>query len=273
MSRTRFISLSAGLVTMATLAYLVATGNHGRVATAPRDLESRPGLRSVAPGVDLRAEAAAGRTGARARPGSVAEADAPGVLGRSRQAGSPDRALAAIPLVSVRAPDGSPPQVVQRAARAQAEAREQLAELSGRYRLTPVQQLQAIPIAARAAPSFDPSFVVNGVAGGGTASPASRGEGTLATASSPDAASPAISVDDQIHAILDPAQQMDHALDEMDKVLWWQEILGQLEDELDRSLAAAAAAEAAANAGPAPGDVLPVAPGNLLPGLPAPDVW
>jgi hypothetical protein len=160
----------------------------------------------------------------------------------------------------VKAPKGASMDLQARAARVQAEAREKLSQLVEHYQLSPEQQAEIFPMLASSSASFDPRLAVLGGAAGSSkapaaASPAASKAGIAAAPTSPtstDTSTAGASVADRIHSVLQPTQQLalaaatvdsqlPAATDSTDEKLWWQEIIAQLKDELDQTIASSEA--------------------------------
>jgi hypothetical protein len=187
-----------------------------------------PGATALAPGQPSR------RPPAATRPGPPA----------------PERAAGEVrPEFKIAAPPGSPPEAVAAARQVEIAAREKLAGLSERYRLTPSQEAAAFPMVAAATAGYSPAFLVNGASQPTTglpagaspaAAPAAAAAAMPAVATAAETAPPPPTFEDQLYAILDPDQGAQLADDVLDEVLWWQDILTQLESDLDATVPATA---------------------------------
>jgi hypothetical protein len=111
-----------------------------------------------------------------------------------------------------------------RTAAVENHARQHLDRLTTELNLSAAQRAKMFPALVRSAPGFDGRMLI----GGSAAAPA-----TAATAA------------DEIHQTLDPTQQAMVEDQEVNRQLWWQEILGRLESDLINSTGGAAPQPAA----------------------------
>jgi hypothetical protein len=124
-----------------------------------------------------------------------------------------------------------------RAALVETKARRQLERMTRELELTTAQRRKMFPLLVRSAHGYDPAMQVAGVAG---------------------PTDPSASTDEEIHALLDPEQQMALEEEEVNRRLWWQDLIGRLEKELDESTGGAET--------PSPSDATPESdPGSSAP--------
>ena len=119
------------------------------------------------------------------------------------------------------------------------QAKAQLARLSASYRLNASQRELIYRALVPTTPAYHPDMEV--VSASGTA----KDDGSRAASDSRPATvvETARVADEQIHAVLEQGQKAAYEDDWVDRDLWWSEIIGQLSDDLDADLAAAAAAD------------------------------
>jgi hypothetical protein len=118
-----------------------------------------------------------------------------------------------IPAYSLDAlPAAEQAELKQQARLVQNQAREQLERMTDELDLSTAQRRKIFPMLVRSTPGFDPTAMQ--VAG--TAPPAD----------------PTASPNEEIHASLDPEQQAQIEDKEIDRQLWWQEVISRLESEL-----------------------------------------
>ena len=98
-----------------------------------------------------------------------------------------------------------------------------LGKMTERLDLSPIQQHKVFPQLLRATTGYHPAMIINYPAG--TSLPS---EELAANEKSPDEA---------IHDSLDPDQQEDFLQQKLDDQAWWEEIVAQLEDDFDASVA------------------------------------
>lgn len=98
-----------------------------------------------------------------------------------------------------------------------------LGKMTERLDLSPIQQHKVFPQLLRATTGYHPAMIINYPAG--TSFPS---EELAANEKSPDEA---------IHDSLDPDQQEDFLQQKLDDQAWWEEIVAQLEDDFDASVA------------------------------------
>jgi hypothetical protein len=113
-----------------------------------------------------------------------------------------------------------------RAAAVETAARARLEQLTAELELTGPQRNKMFPVLVRSTPGYDPVMLV----GGST---------TAATAS--------LAALEEIHQVLDPAQQALIEDQEVNRQLWWQDTLSRLEANLIESTGGAAATPAVAS--------------------------
>jgi hypothetical protein len=132
----------------------------------------------------------------------------------------------------------------KRVALVQKKARMQLERMTKAFDLTTAQRRKMFPLLVQSTPGYDPVMQVAGVA-----APVDSGA----------------SADEEIHALLDPEQQMELEEEEINRQLWWQDLIGRLEKELVDSTGgaevptAAPEAPAAEPSDPAPAPAAPPA--------------
>lgn len=117
-----------------------------------------------------------------------------------------------------------------------------LEKMTERLDLTPAQQHKIYPELVRSTAGYHPAMVINYPVG-------FQAPGELASNEK--------SPDEAIHDSLDPDQQEDFVESQLDERAWWNEIVAQLEEDFDASVAAQNGPAAAATApeedpGPAP---------------------
>jgi len=98
----------------------------------------------------------------------------------------------------------------------ESKARKQLERMTQELELTTAQRNKMFPLLVRSANGYDPAMQVVG-------------------AGAPDLADSSTSTDDEIHALLDPEQQAQLEDEEVNRRLWWQDLIGRLEKDLDES--------------------------------------
>jgi len=98
-----------------------------------------------------------------------------------------------------------------------------LGKMTERLDLSPIQQHKVFPQLLRATTGYHPAMIINYPAG--TSLPS---EELAANEKSPDEA---------IHDSLDPDQQEDFLQQKLDDQAWWEEIVAQLEEDFDASVA------------------------------------
>jgi len=103
-----------------------------------------------------------------------------------------------------------------RVALVETKARKQLERMTQELELTTAQRSKMFPLLVRSAHGYDPAMQVVG-------------------AGVPDPADSIASTDEEIHALLDPEQQAQLEEDEVNRRLWWQDLIGRLEKDLDES--------------------------------------
>jgi len=111
-----------------------------------------------------------------------------------------------------------------------------LGKMTERLDLSPIQQHKVFPQLLRATTGYHPAMIINYPAG--TSLPS---EELAANEKSPDEA---------IHDSLDPDQQEDFLQQKLDDQAWWEEIVAQLEDDFDASVASNSGPVAAGQAPP-----------------------
>lgn len=100
-----------------------------------------------------------------------------------------------------------------RAAAVERKAAEQLDRLTGQLDLSLAQRGKVFPALVRAAPGYDPAMMIGGDPG--------RSAGGLTPA-------------EEIHALLDQEQQAAVEDEEVNRQLWWQDLIDKLEADLTR---------------------------------------
>ncbi len=105
----------------------------------------------------------------------------------------------------------------------QQAALSRLGKMAERLDLSPIQQHKVFPQLLRATTGYHPAMVITYPAGASLPS-----EELAANEKSPDEA---------IHDSLDPDQQEDFLQQKLDDQAWWEEIVAQLEDDFDASVA------------------------------------
>ena len=117
---------------------------------------------------------------------------------------------------------------LDRAAAVEREASAQLEKLTANLDLNSTQRGKLFPGLVRATAGYDPAMIV----GGATV-----------------AADPALTPAEEIHSLLNPDQQAQVEDTEVERQLWWQDIIGKLEADLTNE-----------TGGPAPDTSVPAAP-------------
>ena len=105
----------------------------------------------------------------------------------------------------------------------QQDALSRLGKMTERLDLTPIQQHKVFPQLLRATTGYHPAMIINYPAG--TSIP------------SEELADNEKSPDEAIHDSLDPDQQEDFLQQKLDDQAWWEEIVAQLEEDFDASVA------------------------------------
>jgi hypothetical protein len=211
--RLHFITGIVMLVLAATLAFMVSrrpapqeSASSGKSATAPHRAAPRA-------------------------PKPAAFPAAPAVAGRSptRDEAARPRAAAATPLLSgdlqVTVDPAHPrhAELAEQAGQVERHARERIATLTRALDLTPAQQRRIFPLLVRASDSYDPAMLT---------APGSHAAATVTTGAAPpldDGESGAL-----IEGELDPAQQdqlVEHSLTDL---MLWEEIIGNLVEQLEQ---------------------------------------
>ncbi len=111
-----------------------------------------------------------------------------------------------------------------------------LGKMTDRLELTPVQQHKVFPQLLRSTTGYHPAMIIHYPPGLSTPS-----EELADNEKSPDEA---------IHDSLDPDQQEDFIQQQLDDQAWWEEIVSQLEEDFDASVASDESPVAAAQAPP-----------------------
>lgn len=137
---------------------------------------------------------------------------------------------------------------LDRTAGVEREASRQLEKLTANLDLNSTQRGKLFPALVRATAGFDPVMVVAG--------------GAVAT-------DPSLTPAEEIHALLDRDQQAQLEDTEVQRQLWWQDVIEKLEADLTNATGGAPLPDAPAPATPAPTDEERVAPeardgGNLF---------
>lgn len=137
---------------------------------------------------------------------------------------------------------------LDRAAAVEREASATLEKLTTHLDLNATQRRKLFPSLVRAASAYDPAMLV----GGATV-----------------AADPSLTPAEEIHSLLDPDQQAQVEDTEVQRQLWWQDIIGKLEADLTVATGGVPAVDPSVPAVPAPTDEERVAPearddGNLF---------
>lgn len=101
-----------------------------------------------------------------------------------------------------------------RVGQVETQAREQLERLTAELDLSAAQRRKLFPALVRSAPGYDPAMLVAGV---------------------PAASDTALTAGEEIHQALDPDQQATVEDQEVNRQLWWQDIISKLENDLVRS--------------------------------------
>jgi len=101
-----------------------------------------------------------------------------------------------------------------RVATVERKARKQLERMTEELELTTAQRRKMFPLLVRSSSGYDPAMQVAGVA---------------------TPLDPAASTDEEIHALLDSEQQAELEDEEVNRRLWWQDLIGRLEKELVES--------------------------------------
>ncbi len=110
-------------------------------------------------------------------------------------------------------------QWIASARKVESQARTELASLTRQFDLTPNQQQKIFPLLAQAAAGYRPGMIADGLANSVVSLP-----------------SEADAVEDAIYNELDPEQQDAIVEVAIDNQLWWKEIVGQLQDDLDAAI-------------------------------------
>jgi len=137
---------------------------------------------------------------------------------------------------------------LDRTAGVEREASRQLEKLTANLELTSSQRGKLFPALVRATAGYDPTMIVAG--------------GAVTT-------DPSLTPAEEIHALLDPDQQAQLEDTEVQRQLWWQDVIEKLEADLTNATGGATVPDAPAPATPAPTDGERVAPeardnGNLF---------
>ena len=200
------------------------------------------------------------------RGASGPNADATGVGGARGVAAAPDRSVVFVrpsdrnrpgrDSFKVSLPEGwlatLPPDQRQtwldRAAAVESEASARLEKLTANLDLNSTQRGKLFPALVRATAGYDSAMLVGG-----------------ATVAADTGLTPA----EEIHSLLDPDQQAQVEDTEVQRQLWWQDIIGKLEADLTSATGGVPAIDPSAPAVPAPTDEERVAPearddGNLF---------
>lgn len=128
---------------------------------------------------------------------------------------------------------------LERAAAVEREAGGQLAKLTASLDLNSTQRRKLFPALVRASAGYDPAMTIAGgtVAGDPTLTPA-----------------------EEIHSLLAPEQQAQLEDDEVQRQLWWQDLIGKLEADLTDATGGGSEGAATPPAVPVPGDAERIAP-------------
>jgi hypothetical protein len=217
MSRSTNILGFAFLALAATLAISITMHN----APAPTKAGSRPGV------LPSGAEVARGATAASERPATAA-----------RPAGgrSPVRDLFKVSVPDAwlaEQPAALRQEWLDRATAVEREAGAQLEKLTASLDLNSIQRAKLFPALVRGAAGYDPVMVVGG--------------STVAT-------DPGLTPAEEIHALLNPDQQEELEDNEVQRQLWWQDIIDKLEVDLTNATGGSSAQPAPVPAEPAPAD-------------------
>ncbi|MEI6675171.1 MAG: hypothetical protein WCO57_08350 [Verrucomicrobiota bacterium] len=113
-----------------------------------------------------------------------------------------------------------------RASAVEADARVRLERLTAELELTCPQRDKMFPVLVRSTPGYDPVMLVGGPVAA--------------------AAATSLAALEEIHQVLDPAQQVIVEDQEVNRQLWWQDTISRLEANLIESINAAAATPAVA---------------------------
>jgi len=137
---------------------------------------------------------------------------------------------------------------LDRAAAVERDASARLGKLTANLDLNDNQRRKLFPALVRAASGYDPAMLVGGA---------------------PVAADPSLTPAEEIHSLLDPDQQTQVEDLEVQRQLWWQDIIGKLEADLTVATGGVPAVAPSAPVAPAPTDEERVAPearddGNLF---------
>lgn len=125
--------------------------------------------------------------------------------------------------------------VVEEAANAQLEA------LASRLGLSEEQQDRIFPILASASPAFHPIMQPEG--GAAVVDSGGTGEIVFGDGSKIEPGAPIAEVENAIYPELDEVQQANLEEDALDREAWWEDVVGQLEEDLESSTSPAAVAE------------------------------
>lgn len=145
------------------------------------------------------------------------------------------------------------------AALVEREAQSRTDRLAARYNLSAAQQDRVFTVYARASQAYHSAMTIV------TDSPVETPRSTeVSDAGSETGSAESTSTDEAIYEVLDAAQQAEYEQDVVDRDLWWSEVIGQLEGDLDTEAAAAAAEGDTADPEGDAGDVDPHAGGSLF---------
>ena len=101
--------------------------------------------------------------------------------------------------------------LLRQVARVESNARKKLERMTREFDLTTAQRRKMFPLLVRSTPGYDPVMQVAGVAA---------------------PVDPTASTDEEIHALLDPDQQAEMEEEEINRRLWWEDLIDRLEKEL-----------------------------------------